>query len=83
LDGALAGRSGVRRLPFDDPSLPTPFGAGADFDPKQYVRPRKSLKVMNRDIQLGFAVADMAASTRPYARLRRTPNGWAWCWGPT
>ncbi len=56
------GRSGVRRLPiFDDPSLPAPFGGQIDdFDPKQYVRPRKSLKVMNRDIQLGFAAADMA-----------------------
>ena len=42
-------------------SLPTattcrsPFGGQvADFDPKQYVRPRKSLKVMSRDIQLAF-----------------------------
>ena len=25
------------------------------FEPKQYVRPRKSLKVMSRDIQLAFA----------------------------
>ena len=32
----------------------------ADFDPKQYVRPRKSLKVMSRDIQLAFAAADLA-----------------------
>ena len=66
-----AGRSGVRRLPFSDPSLPGPFGGVvADFDPKQYVRPRKSLKVMNRDIQLGFAVADMACVD---AGLRQTP----------
>jgi 3-oxoacyl-[acyl-carrier-protein] synthase II len=66
------GRSGIRRLPvFDDPSLPIPFGgAVADFDPKQYVRPRKSLKVMSRDIQLGFAAADMAAAD---ARLREGP----------
>ena len=56
------GRGGIRRLPlFDDPTLPTPFGgAVVDFDPKQYVRPRKSLKIMSRDIQLGFAAADMA-----------------------
>ena len=56
------GRSGVRRLPFfSDSHLPSPFGGEvADFDPKQYVRPRKSLKVMSRDIQLGFAAADMA-----------------------
>ncbi len=31
-----------------------------DFDPKQYVKPRKSLKVMSREIQLGFAAAAMA-----------------------
>jgi 3-oxoacyl-[acyl-carrier-protein] synthase II len=56
------GRSGIRPLPmFDDATLPTPFGGQVDhFDPKQYVRPRKSLKIMNRDIQLGFAAADMA-----------------------
>ncbi|MBN2022743.1 MAG: beta-ketoacyl-[acyl-carrier-protein] synthase family protein [Pirellulales bacterium] len=55
-------RSGVHRLGvFDGSDLPNPIGADvADFDPKQYVRPRKSLKVMSRDIQLGFAAADMA-----------------------
>ena len=56
------GRSGVRRLDFPvDASGQAPLGGiVADFDPKQYVRPRKSLKVMNRDIQLGFAAADLA-----------------------
>jgi len=56
------GQSGIRRLDlFDDPALPSPIGgAVADFDPKQYVRPRKSLKVMSRDIQLAFAAADLA-----------------------
>jgi 3-oxoacyl-[acyl-carrier-protein] synthase II len=33
-----------------------------EFDPKQYVRPRKSLKVMSRDIQMGFAAADLACT---------------------
>jgi len=56
------GRNGIQRLPvFDDPTLPVPFGGQVtDFDPKQYVRPRKSLKVMSRDIQLAFAAADLA-----------------------
>jgi len=31
-----------------------------DFEPKQYIRPRKSMKVMSRDIQLAFAAAEMA-----------------------
>ncbi|NQU24654.1 MAG: beta-ketoacyl-[acyl-carrier-protein] synthase family protein [Candidatus Nealsonbacteria bacterium] len=56
------GRSGVRSLDlYDDAALPSPFGAAVtDFDPKQYVRPRKSLKVMSRDIQLAFLAADLA-----------------------
>jgi len=33
-----------------------------DFDPKQYIRPRKSLKVMSRDIQFAFAAAEMAVT---------------------
>jgi len=63
----LEGRSGVRRLDLfgqTDPEelgLPPPFGADVvGFDPKQYVRPRKSLKVMSREIQLAFAAADLA-----------------------
>jgi len=62
---ALAtGTSGIRPLDcFDASSLRVHFGGQiADFDPRQYVRPRKSLKVMSREIQLGFAAADMAAS---------------------
>ena len=43
------GRSGIRRLPlFDDPQLPSPWRRGKQLDPKQYVRPRKSLKVEPR-----------------------------------
>jgi 3-oxoacyl-[acyl-carrier-protein] synthase II len=67
-----ARRSGIRRLDmFDDPALPSPIGgAVADFDAKQYVRPRKSLKVMSRDIQLAFAAADLACVD---AGLRERP----------
>ncbi|MHC4179649.1 MAG: beta-ketoacyl-[acyl-carrier-protein] synthase family protein [Planctomycetota bacterium] len=66
------GRSGVRQLDlFRGGELPPPFGADvADFDPKQYVRPRKSLKVMGRDIQLGFTAADLACAQ---AGLRDQP----------
>jgi 3-oxoacyl-[acyl-carrier-protein] synthase II len=58
----VAGESGIRPLNFfDASSLSVRFGGQIpDFDPKQYVRPRKSLKVMSRDIQLGFAAADLA-----------------------
>ncbi|NLE38221.1 MAG: beta-ketoacyl-[acyl-carrier-protein] synthase family protein [Pirellulaceae bacterium] len=57
-----AGRGGIRRLELFDGGEPRPaIGADVrDFDPKRFVRPRKSLKVMSRDIQLAFAAADMA-----------------------
>ncbi|MCD4727844.1 MAG: 3-oxoacyl-ACP synthase, partial [Pirellulales bacterium] len=68
----VEGRSGIRRLDLHhDPTLAAPIGgAVADFDPKQYVRPRKSLKVMSRDIQLAFAAADLACVD---ADLREKP----------
>jgi 3-oxoacyl-[acyl-carrier-protein] synthase II len=61
-DALYAGRSGVRRIEqFDSSTLPIDFGGEVtDFDPKEYVRPRKSLKVMSRDIQFGFTAADLA-----------------------
>jgi 3-oxoacyl-[acyl-carrier-protein] synthase II len=68
-----AGRSGIRRLnvEFDDDQLAFPIGAEVlDFDPKLYVRPRKSLKVMSRDIQLAFTAADLACAD---AGLREHP----------
>ncbi len=59
----IEGRSGVRKLTVcADPDL-VPFGGEViDFDPKNYVRQRKSLKVMSRDIQLAFAAAEMACT---------------------
>ena len=58
----VAGSSGIRPIDlFDSSGLRTPYGGQIpDFDPKQFVRPRKSLKLMSRDIQLGFAAADLA-----------------------
>lgn len=58
----VEGHSGVRRNElFAECGHVSPLGADvADFDPKQYVRPRKALKVMSRDIQIGFAAADLA-----------------------
>lgn len=61
-ESLVAGVSGIRPVDlFDASSLKVRFGGQIpDFDPKQYVRPRKSLKVMSREIQLGFAAADLA-----------------------
>ncbi|MEX1039514.1 MAG: beta-ketoacyl-[acyl-carrier-protein] synthase family protein [Pirellulaceae bacterium] len=58
----LEGRSGIGPLrEFDAPGFPANFGAEIpDFDPKLYVQPRKSLKVMCREIQTGFSAAVLA-----------------------
>jgi 3-oxoacyl-[acyl-carrier-protein] synthase II len=57
-----SGASGIRPVDlFDSSSLRVRFGGQVpDFDAKLYVRPRKSLKVMSREIQMGFAAADLA-----------------------
>ncbi len=57
-----AGRSGVAPLTFFDArSMPVAFGAELkDFDARQFVRPRKALKVMCREIQTAFSAAMLA-----------------------
>ncbi len=54
--------SGVRTIPrLVAANYPTPIGGEVpDFEPKQYVKPRKSLKVMCRETQLGFTAAELA-----------------------
>ena len=61
-EAIVSGGSGIRPLTgFDTSGLAVRFGGQiTEFDPKRYVRPRKSLKVMSRDIQLGFTAADLA-----------------------
>ncbi|NOY30818.1 MAG: beta-ketoacyl-[acyl-carrier-protein] synthase family protein [Planctomycetes bacterium] len=55
-------RSGVRRIDrLAETNLPSPLGGEVlDFEPKQHVKPRKSLKVMSRETQLGFTAAKLA-----------------------
>jgi len=61
-DSLRAGRSGVGLLPVAAGNdLPVKFGAEIkNFDPKQFVKPRKSLKVMCREIRMGYSAAVMA-----------------------
>ncbi len=54
------GQSGIRPLSFETALDIKIGGEVRDFDPKQYVRPRKSLKVMSREIQFAFTAADLA-----------------------
>lgn len=49
----------VQSVPAD--SLPSPYAAEiTDFDPREYLRDRKFLKVMSRGIQLGVSSASLA-----------------------
>lgn len=56
------GASGVRPVPdLVAAGHPVPIaGEVVDFDGKEFVKPRKALKVMSRETQLGFAAAEMA-----------------------
>ena len=58
------GRSGVGHITrFSTDQLPVTIGAEIkDFNPKQYVKPRKSLKGMGREIQTAVSAAAMALS---------------------
>jgi 3-oxoacyl-[acyl-carrier-protein] synthase II len=54
------GRSGVDLLE-DHSQTPVKFGGAVkDFDPKPFVRPRKSLKVMCREIQMAYVASAKA-----------------------
>lgn len=68
-EALAAGRSGVRPIQsYDASGCGVRFaGEVADFDAKAYVRPRKSLKVMSREIQFGFAAADIALQDAGFA----------------
>lgn len=57
-----AGRGGIHRLAaFPTQDAATDIAAEVrDFDPKQFVKNRKSLKVMARDIQLAVGAAELA-----------------------
>ena len=56
------GKSGIGPLTqFTAPEYPVTFGGELkDFEGKKYVKPRKAMKVMCREIQTGFAAASLA-----------------------
>lgn len=57
-------QSGIRPLQrLKDADLPFPYGGEIqDFEGKDHIKPRKSLKLMSREIQLGVAAAHLAVS---------------------
>lgn len=71
-----AGRSGVRAIPhYAQAGWLAPYGGTVqDFDPKEYVQPRKSLKVMAREIQFAFAAAELARQDAGLAEVATDPE---------
>ena len=71
-DSLRQGRSGVQLLEvYQGENLPVTIGAPVvDLAAKEYVKPRKNLKVMSRDIQLGYVAADLACAD---AKLDASP----------
>ncbi|MDP8263545.1 MAG: beta-ketoacyl-ACP synthase II [Candidatus Ancaeobacter aquaticus] len=63
-DGLSKGRSGIAPVTLFDPGdFPVKIAGEIDnFDPKQFIQQRKSLKVMARDIQLAVAAAQLGVS---------------------
>jgi len=55
-------QSGVKTIArLQESGFPITIGGEVpDFEPKQYVRPRKSLKIMSRETQLAFTAAELA-----------------------
>ncbi len=70
------GRSGVGVVEeLAGTSLASRIGARVgDFDPKAFVKPRKNIKVMSRDIQMGFVAADKAWTDSGIADGRVDPD---------
>lgn len=63
-DALFNGRTGIGPLQaFDASTSPARIAAEIkDFNPKQYIKQRKALKVMARDIQLAVAAANLAVA---------------------
>lgn len=75
-EALVAGTSGVQIWPeFDREDVPVHVYAPVkDFDPKQHVRPRKSLKVMSHTVQMGVAAGVMAGEQAGYSESTFDPD---------
>jgi len=75
-ENLIAGRSGIDFLKaFSNRNLPSKLGAEVpDFDPLKYLRQKKMLKVMSRDIQLGVCSAALAMQDAALGRGKVDPD---------
>ncbi len=72
----LAGRSGIDRLSMaTGTDLPISIGGEINgFDCRKFIAPRKRLKLMCREMQMGYAAADLAVKDAGLDRLRVDPK---------
>lgn len=75
-DSLVSSRGGIGLLGWksNSPVLAPMGGAVRDFDPARYVRPRKNLKVMSREIQFGVAAAQIACQQADIAHSAVDPD---------
>jgi 3-oxoacyl-[acyl-carrier-protein] synthase II len=75
-ESIAAQRSGVRPLPYlASAGWLAPFGGSVEnFEPKELIQPRKSIKVMCREIQLASAAAEMAFQDAGLAERAPDPD---------
>jgi len=75
-DAVTARRSGVRSLPhLASAGWLAPFGGQVSgFDPKELIQPRKSIKVMSREIQLACAAAELAWQDAGLSETKLDPD---------
>jgi 3-oxoacyl-[acyl-carrier-protein] synthase II len=71
-----AGHSGISELqPYAEAGLPFRYGGQIkDFDAKAFVQPRKTIKVMCREIQTGYAAAMLALTDAGLSRGQVDPD---------
>jgi len=72
----LTGKSGIAELPeFAGTDLPYRYGGSVkNFDGKDYVQPRKTLKVMSREIQQAYGAAVIAMQEAQLAKGSVAPE---------
>lgn len=75
-EAVAAGKSGVRPLPhLASIGWLAPFGGEvAGFEPKELIQPRKSIKIMSREIQIGMAAAELAWQDAGLAEASLDPD---------
>ncbi|MFT5522133.1 MAG: 3-oxoacyl-[acyl-carrier-protein] synthase II [Pirellulaceae bacterium] len=75
-DSLESGVSGIRSIEeFASAPLPVKFGGKlVEFDAKQFIKPRKSIKVMSRDVQVAVTAAALAVEDAKLSEASVDPD---------